>query len=737
MRRKTGFCTLLLLVLMLALLPQYALAETPLLPEVTAEMCDAAFWAERQEDPDALLADAEQIRALNRSCWETPACMMTDMAGAEASFDQQRFYKNIWRDAFDGAAGWMAAPYYDSQGAELIGPELNRRLANIGGDAAAETAEVGYGICVRRTDVLALPGEQLMTDELGDLDFDYNQISSVRVNEPVLVKAESVDGKYLYCDTDCVSGWVRAEDIALCAGREEWLSAWSFPDEEALVVTAGKLYLENSNVNPAGSELLLTMGTVLQRVAEEEYDAEAVNRAPYHNYAVWLPVREADGSYGRIIGLVPANRGVSEGCVELTTENILKVALSRLGDAYGWGGMLNSVDCSAFVRDVYRCFGLTLPRNTTWQSKMPVEKLDVSQLDEDAKRALLDELPAGAVLYFSGHEMLYLGKADGQYYVLSAVSSMLSPDEETGGRLRVRSIVISSLDTKRMNGRTWLQELNLMLLPYAPQETEAAAAGTEEDAEAAASNEAEEPAETEEPAEPEEDAETAVPNEPEVPAETEEPTEPEVPAKQAEPVKEESAPIRRKLRSVNTRHEDPDEPAGPQELVEEKPQEASAEPQKDAAIPTLPGGPANSAFMQQAIEEALYGVGSRSGGPFGSVIVKDGAVLGKGHDRTQSGGDHAEEQAIAEAKKTIGSEDLSGCILYTTAQPCEECLLACREANIDFVRYGCTAADCTQFGLEIDAGDSGAQSPGAYLVCSDRSACLRLFALYNELEAAG
>ena len=319
MRGKIGLCMLLGLVLMLALLPQAALAEAPLLPEVTAEMCTDAFWAERQEEPGAVLADAGQIQTLNRSFWETPACMMTDLAGAEVTFDQKQFYKNVWRDAFDSASSWMAAPYYDSEGTELLGPELNRRLANIGGADAELTAEIGYGICVRRTDLLALPGEQLMTDELGDLDFDYNQLSSVRVNEPVLVKARSLDGAYYFCDTDCVSGWVRAEDIALCADRDEWLSAWSFPDEEALVITAGKLYLENSNVNPAGSELLLTMGTVLRRVAAEDYDAVSVNRAPFHNYAVWLPVREADGSYGRMIGLVPANRGVHEGCVELTT----------------------------------------------------------------------------------------------------------------------------------------------------------------------------------------------------------------------------------------------------------------------------------------------------------------------------------------------------------------------------------------------------------------------------------
>ena len=120
--------------------------------------------------------------------------------------------------------------------------------------------------------------------------------------------------------------------------------------------------------------------------------------------------------------------------------------------------------------------------------------------------------------------------------------------------------------------------------------------------------------------------------------------------------------------------------------------------------------------------------------------IRHGTVLGKGHDRclTDGEGAHAEQQAIAEARKALNTEDLSGCILYTTAEPCTECLLACRAANIDFVRYGCTMDDCAEIGLETDLGEGeDAQIPRGYLVCSDRNACLRLFALYSERKAAG
>ena len=76
---------------------------------------------------------------------------------------------------------------------------------------------------------------------------------------------------------------------------------------------------------------------------------------------------------------------------------------------------------------------------------------------------IIDELPLGAALCFSGHEMMYLGKENGKYYVISTVSSIMSPD--TGKRLRTRDVMINTLDVKRANGQSWLQALNMAFMP--------------------------------------------------------------------------------------------------------------------------------------------------------------------------------------------------------------------------------------------------------------------------------
>ncbi len=185
---------------------------------------------------------------------------------------------------------------------------------------------------------------------------------------------------------------------------------------------------------------------------------------------VHLPVRNEDCSYGKELALIPETAKVSIGYLPLTMENIAMVLFQSLGDAYGWGGMLNEDDCTGMMGTIYSCFGLDVARNGNWQWNMNIEKMDITNLTLEEKCALLDQLPFGAALSFPGHQMMSLGKVDGKYYVLSTVSSIISP--ETGKTLRTRDVMINTLDVKRANGKTWLGALNRVFLFYYPTDTE-------------------------------------------------------------------------------------------------------------------------------------------------------------------------------------------------------------------------------------------------------------------------
>ncbi len=77
--------------------------------------------------------------------------------------------------------------------------------------------------------------------------------------------------------------------------------------------------------------------------------------------------------------------------------------------------------------------------------------------------------------------------------------------------------------------------------------------------------------------------------------------------------------------------------------------------------------------------------------PVGCVIVKDGAVIGRGRNRReekQQVFSHAEMEAIAQANDALGTWRLDGCELYVTLEPCPMCAGAILNARIGRVYYG-------------------------------------------------
>ena len=149
---------------------------------------------------------------------------------------------------------------------------------------------------------------------------------------------------------------------------------------------------------------------------------------------------------------------------------------------------------------------------------------------------------------------------------------------------------------------------------------------------------------------------------------------------------------------------------------------------------------ATNRFMQLAIDEARLGIEHQHGGPFGSVVVKDGKVIGKGHNCVLKNNDptcHGEVAAIRDACANIGSFDLSGCEIYTTGEPCHMCLCACMWANISKIYYGCTIDDNGKIGFRDDKFDElfgGRDKLTDYMSEVDREACLALFHDYKQMS---
>jgi guanine deaminase len=139
-------------------------------------------------------------------------------------------------------------------------------------------------------------------------------------------------------------------------------------------------------------------------------------------------------------------------------------------------------------------------------------------------------------------------------------------------------------------------------------------------------------------------------------------------------------------------------------------------------------------YMKRAIGEAQKGIRAGDGGPFGCVIVRDGEVVGRGHNEVVRQHDptcHGEVMAIRNACKELGTFDLSGCELYTTAEPCPMCAGAIMWANISKVYYGCNIADTDSIGFR---DKEFYESPEDISEELDRAECLELFEEYRNIK---
>ena len=430
------------------------------LPDVTSEMSSPSYWTEESD----ILMSYDEIEKLNVETITTKGTNMYDLKNQTEAVDGIALNEAIKKSSQADAQYYLGWTYLESK-EKATQEDFDKIIENTQNPDAEKEQKVLYGIATKRTELRTFPSHIAIWDDPADSDFDYQYLTAIRVNEPIVITSKSKDGNYYLAKNICCSGWIPADSVAICKDKDEWISAWNIKNEDALVVWGDKVFTETSIVGAKTSDLMLTMGTVLELAKDVNPNELVDNRSAYNNYVVWIPVRNDDGTYSKKLTLISEHKQVSAGFLPFTKENISKVVFSALGNTYGWGGSLNSDECSGYMRNVYKCFGMELARHTTLQSSMPMAKVDMQYMAKEEKIKFFDALPFGAILYFNGHEMMYLGKRNEKYYVISSVGTIMQP-ENPSVRQRIRSTIVNTLDVKRANGNTWFDELTVALVPY-------------------------------------------------------------------------------------------------------------------------------------------------------------------------------------------------------------------------------------------------------------------------------
>ena len=110
-------------------------------------------------------------------------------------------------------------------------------------------------------------------------------------------------------------------------------------------------------------------------------------------------------------------------------------------------------------------------------------------------------------------------------------------------------------------------------------------------------------------------------------------------------------------------------------------------------------------FLEHACALATSAAAT-DGGPFGAVVVRSGEIVASGSNRVTADCDptaHAEITALRAAGRALGTNDLTGCVLYASCRPCPMCQTAAWWARVDRVVYAATDGDAAAAGFD-DAG---------------------------------
>lgn len=415
------FSLLLLSVLLVSLwlgplggsaLPTTYQQYAPTIPDTTEAMLEPEFWIAKPGTAKKVLMSPEEIEEWNN--------LTADAIDRVVQFEEypETMTKAELVAKIDTVSKVPTSKRYLADGTEIPGrsPYYDPFVANMPKDAIADEFPVRFGITVRRTNLRVLPHESPLYSSKTS-PHDQFQWTAVYALEPLAVLHTSADGQWYFVHIYTCFAWIPVEDVALFESKEAMLEYAK--RDPFLMITGDRVFTQYNTSNPEIAELQLDMGVRVPLCAAEEIGDSIDGQKPDGNFVVLLPTRRDDGTVELKQGLVARNADVNLGYLPYTQENVLRQAFKMLGQRYGWGGTFNARDCSAFLMDIFKTMGLNPPRNSTEQAKSAVgeavikDAMTLAELED-----LLDGVDPGTGIFRSGHAMLYIGKYDGEHYII-------------------------------------------------------------------------------------------------------------------------------------------------------------------------------------------------------------------------------------------------------------------------------------------------------------------------------
>lgn len=256
--------------------------------------------------------------------------------------------------------------------------EDNRNLENV-----ENLRFIPKGIIAKKANLRSYPTSIHFYDKKDIFEFDRLQETEVPVNTPCLVLHKSSDDDWYFIITDFYMGWIEKDNVGFTT-----LENWNYFIENKTFVTILENKIEIDGI-------LLDMGSTFPLIEEQK-----------KTYKIAIPYIQ-NGVIVRHKTSIPKDKAII-GFLPYTKKNIIKTSVKYLDTPYSWGGLDGGIDCSGLVRNVFKVFGLNLPRNTGSGSASLEKNIDLKNMSNEEKLKILNE-HVPSVIYKKGHVMIYLG----------------------------------------------------------------------------------------------------------------------------------------------------------------------------------------------------------------------------------------------------------------------------------------------------------------------------------------
>ncbi|PZU18179.1 MAG: NlpC-P60 family protein [Shinella sp.] len=372
-------------------------------------------WISRLPNANAVILDRAAIEAQNARMRQLDASII-DLHTLPALLPQV-----LVREQIAGISKAPTRALYDLHGKQVTPAQLQAVTANLALDAIPASRPIQYGLVVHRAALRAFPTELRVFSSQGDTDIDRFQESALFPGDAVAVLHESADGKWVFVASERYAAWMEKRFVGVGSAEQVFGYGATGPYR---VITAGKAFTAHTPEEPRVSDLQLEMGVRVPVIADWPVMDPVNGQQAHGGHVIQLPVRNDDGSLALVPALLPRTQESASDYLPLTQANLITQAFKFLGERYGWGHSYDTRDCSGFVSEIYRSFGVLLPRNTSAQAISPaLNRVPFTDKDSKAKRNdAIAKLQVGDLIYIPGHVMMMLGEANGMTWVIHDTS---------------------------------------------------------------------------------------------------------------------------------------------------------------------------------------------------------------------------------------------------------------------------------------------------------------------------